>query len=130
VCLSIEDSGKPTNHLSHNIESLSYEPQYLFYPQYRVSTMTSFSNRLSENHSLSDWEVLEEDDWTTRFRSNNQYQVEVFFRGGESGNEWVVSLLEKQKSGTLTSIDSREAIGIDNAVKYADEYGSKPQSFI
>lgn len=59
--------------------------------------MTGFPNTLSKNHSLSDWEMLEEDDWTTRFRSNNQYQVEIFFRGGESGDVWVVSLLEKKK---------------------------------
>jgi hypothetical protein len=92
--------------------------------------MTGFPNNLSENHSLSDWDRLEEDDWTTRFRSNNQYQVEVFFRGGESGDKWIVSLLEKQNTGVLTNIDSREAIGTEEAVQYADEYGDKPQKFV
>lgn len=92
--------------------------------------MSGFPDKLSENHSLFDWDQIEEDDWTTRFRSNSQYQVEVFFRGGESGDKWIVSLLEKQKSGTLTSIDSREATGIREAIKYADEYGNKPQTFV
>jgi hypothetical protein len=92
--------------------------------------MTGFSNKISKEHSLFEWDKLEEDDWTTRFRSNSLYQVEVFFRGGESGNEWTVSLLKKEESGSLTSIDSREAMGIDEAIKYADEYGSKPQLFV
>lgn len=90
---------------------------------------TDFPDKVPENHSLAEWEKVEDDAWTTRFRADSQYQIEVYYQGGESGNAWEISLLESANNGILNSVDSQKATGAEEALQYAEEYANNPADF-
>lgn len=74
-----------------------------------------FTSRIDPDHPLTEWEFVEDDPWTIRFKSD-EYEIEVFYAGEKTSTDlgaWQITLISVQN----TRFDTLAEAGHDEVSK-------------
>lgn len=117
--------------------SLYFQPQTPLTLIFNTSTslmphiMKALMDRITEEHPLSNWRAIEEDPWTTRFKSSD-YEIEIFYHGEtdqtSDQEEWEVSLFDVQ-NGNFELLAGEDVDDIEAVMQQAAQYASRPDQY-